>query len=233
MNITYSIKEWESNFFKRAIYSAELQDSHSLHSDSVDGLVTCNIDSHDYDKLDALCKFGYSYIEGDIDFCKKINFIESDNFNQELIATSNDIVELSAIVKGLYRFSRFREPWFREKERDLFYLMWLENAVNGSFDDICIISKDNVGAIAGFATVKITESSARIGLLGVRKNSERSGVASYLLSQAEEFAMLKNADQICVSTQISNISAIRLYTKNSFIPSSTSIWLYKNEIHTI
>lgn len=224
-----SLRKWDSNFFNRKIYDLSCQleeftkDHTALHSEE---LITEKVDSQDEDKIRALNDFGFLFCEGELLFEKRIS--ESKIVVSEIyLANVNDIDELLEMVPGLYSYSRFKSPWFTEVERDEFYKKWLENAVNASFDDFCLIQKDDFGKIVGFITLKIECGCAIIGLMGVNKHFQGQGIGKKLIENVELLAIKKKINKLKVATQMSNINAVNFYQRKNFNISKLSYWFYK------
>lgn len=222
-------KEWESQFFNQSIYDLNFD---QINSDLVDcpagSIITTKVNAQDYAKINSLNTLGFTYCEGDACFERNIKSQHSINEPSinEWLADCSSLSELKKMIPGLYVSSRFREPWFTTEQRDDFYQTWLENAVFATFDDCCLIIKDK-HTIIGFVTVKICDSVASIGLIGVHKEHHGKGVGKNLLDLVHRYCIKKHVIKIKVATQISNIAAINLYTKNDFKLSEISHWFYK------
>ena len=220
----YKKREWESSFFKREIVDIAWEENNNLLHSSA--LVTTKLKAQDYKKIDHLLSLDFKYCEGEVHFLKDVKG-HSDKLNFS-IAKHSDFNEISQIVSGLYEFSRFRAPWFTENERDSFYAEWIRKAILGSFDDCCIILKDsNNGPIKGFVTIKLNNSTSKIGLLGVNPENRGQGIGTELLAALEQYCISKLIKSISVATQISNLQAINLYIKNGYHVASTASWFYK------
>ena len=226
----FTLKEWESQFFNRRIFSLELPVIGIKNNDVPKGsLVTIKVNSADYSNLNALNKHAFSLVEGELLFRKAlpltVNPTSLTDFNA-YTATESSLDELKCIVSDLYVNSRFRAPWFTPEERSAFYQMWLENAVLSKFDDCCLILKSE-GAITGFVTIRIRQGEATIGLIGVAEPFQGQGGGKQLLELAQDYCISKKAKCIKVATQTSNISAASLYSKSGFAITDISYWFYK------
>lgn len=229
---------WDSNFFKKPIYDIDSNGKNNLdtlkENLNTNGLVTSKIKSQDLNKINELSSLGYSYCEGELDFIKQIQPIESTKLPDTNItpATPLDLPELNEIISNLYEYSRFKSPWFSQKERARFYTEWLKKAVHGTFDDICYLLKDKINqSILGFITLKVNANSGQIGLIGVSELARGKGVASQLLNHASNYFSSKGCHCFTVATQTSNLPAINLYIKNNFQVKSSSVWFYKGIKH--
>jgi len=230
MHNNFTVKEWDSHFFNKKIFSLVLTSENIKNTDwPSNSLITTKISSNNYQCLDKFNKYGFSFVEGEIVFKKNLlevnNSVSLSSFNCYL-ALENDIDELKDIVNNLYVKSRFREPWFSPAERDSFYQTWIENAVLSKFDDCCLVLKSE-SDISGFVTVRIRNNEAIIGLIGVASNFQGQGIGSKLLKLIETYCLANNVRNIRVSTQTSNTPAANLYSKNGFSIADISYWFYK------
>ncbi|MBH0038953.1 GNAT family N-acetyltransferase [Pseudoalteromonas sp. SWN166] len=230
MHKNFILKEWDSQFFNRRIFSFELP---AIETASYDwpkkSLTTIKIGSADYPCLDVINRHGFSFVEGELVFKKALPVTVKPasltDFNAYL-ATKSSIDELKLIVSDLYVNSRFREPWFSSLERDNFYQMWAENAVLSKFDDCCLVLKSE-GSISGFVTIRIRGEEATIGLIGVAEPFQGQGIGKKLLELVQDYCISKKATAVKVATQTSNISAANLYSKAGFAIADISYWFYK------
>jgi dTDP-4-amino-4,6-dideoxy-D-galactose acyltransferase len=227
--MTEAIKklDWDSDFFEMKIGTVE----------NLENLIESDFEKFDLiankvstSKLDISSRFadlGFTPVEGELLFVK--NIIISNKIVDSIplaVVNETEIGEVKRISMTSYNISRFKSPWFSEKQKNNFYGEWAEKAVLGLFDDICLAYKVR-GAIAGFITLKKCEEYLVIGLIAVDSDLRGQGIASKLLLGAEKYAIKQNCKYIKVATQLSNISASNLYIKNGYRLSETSIWLYK------
>ena len=230
MHNNFTLREWDSQFFNRRIFSFELPVIEiASHDWPKNSLTTIKVLSSDSSFLDEVNRHGFSFVEGELVFKKAVpvttklaSLTDFDAF----ITTENSIAELKLLVSDLYVNSRFREPWFTATERNSFYQMWVENAVLAKFDDCCLVLK-NEGSISGFVTIRIRESEATIGLIGVAEPFQGQGIGKRLLELVQDYCVSKKATVIKVATQTSNISAANLYSKTGFAIADISYWFYK------
>ncbi|MCF2908840.1 GNAT family N-acetyltransferase [Pseudoalteromonas sp. DL2-H2.2] len=230
MSELFKNKEWDSDFFKRNIYTVELDTlGNKIESWPKNSLITVKIDANNYQSLAHINNHDFSFVEGELVFKKVLPVTENvtslTDF-ESYLATEGSLVELKCVVTDLYVNSRFREPWFTSLERDRFYQKWIENAVLAKFDDCCLVLKVD-DTISGFVTVRIRGSEATIGLIGVAAPFQGKGIGKQLLQLVQKYSMAKNATVIKVATQTSNISAANLYEKDGFSITDISYWFYK------
>lgn len=193
----------------------------------------------------------YDIIQSKVEIDKKeiINFLESKNFNfinlevslvrnlsnynckktQYEIAQKKDIDDVCLIASDVFNKSRF-DIFERLTKQTInnFYSLWAKKSVLGTFDDYCIIERNNKKKIIGFVTLKLLDNdTAMIGLLGVKKSNQGSGVGSKLLNSTYSFLTEKNIERLIVSTQGTNYKALNFYYKNDFKLNKISSWYYK------
>ena len=197
--------QWDSQFFNKKIgYLNRINELCEEDCKDFD-LITCKVDTADYRGVDFLSNNRFSLVEAEVKFCKNIVEQEVSPVTKSLdYADSSHLDELIALAGTSYQFSRFRTPWFDEKQKELFYSEWVKNAVLGQFDDCCIILKDG-NNISGFVSVKKTEKEVSIGLIAVSRTYQGKGIATQLLELVEQYAVSHNCCRILVSTQLSNI----------------------------
>lgn len=219
---------WDSDFFGRSIcffdpvapYDDEVLANHLQPGT----LLVSKIPAANKPASDYLLKHGFVFVESEIVFEKKPN--SSDATLRYMKASLSEMPDLFSIVRGLYTTSRFREPWFSNEDRDRFYEAWVENAIRGTFDDCCLISK-NGADITGFVTIRSEHNTARIGLIGVASTSQGQGIGSQLIGAAEEYCQTASKRTLFVNTQGSNDAAKNLYVKNKFDVIDEYHWYYK------
>lgn len=226
----FTLKQWESSFFERDIFELTLKSSmKDIKAWPSNALVTIKVNAVDYSTLNIINTHGFEFCEGELQFHKTVpmSIVTAKEINYELfLADESSINELTLMVSDFYINSRFRTPWFTPFERDKFYQEWIKNSVLSSFDDCCMIIK-NETLISGFVTVRIVGDEAKIGLIGVRDSSRGQGVAGKLLQLVDEYCVKNGVTKVTVATQASNISAVRLYCKSGFHISNSSYWFYK------
>lgn len=224
--------KWESEFFKRPIFNIEPREVKKLtESDfselAQSSLVCCKVKPSNYEEYNSLANLRFFLAEGEVLFSKKLSLTQPlEKQSIGIFASTSELPGLLLKVKGLYTFSRFREPWFSVSQKDQFYQKWLENAVLGIFDDCCLLVIIR-GEIAGFVTLRLHSSSVSIGLIGVLPAFQGQGVGRQLLQLAEAYALENGKAEVTVVTQIANSPALKLYSANNYMISNTAYWFYK------
>ncbi|WP_241574335.1 dTDP-4-amino-4,6-dideoxy-D-galactose acyltransferase [Rosenbergiella nectarea] len=225
--MTINLLAWESAFFSQRVGKVDLaQLDHLSVEECADwDMVQAKVASTDYQSLDTLTGQGFALVEGEAELVIAI----TDTTRQPgiRIARPAHIDALRHLAGSLFTGSRFRAPWFEPSLTQQFYAQWIENAVQGTFDDQCLISLDEQGAVSGFVSLRHTEQIARIGLLGVASTYQGAGLGQLLLLAAADWARSKGLKELHITTQLSNLSAMRLYLRHGARLTSTSYWLYR------
>jgi dTDP-4-amino-4,6-dideoxy-D-galactose acyltransferase len=232
MHINGQLKRltWDSDFFRINTGLLLLGDGSALENDlSSYDLVQVKVSSTEDETILNLQRVGFTFVEGDVVFKSVLTGRSIDSQWRRHTAEEECLDTLRDIARKSFTVSRFREPWFRSADREEFYSVWVENAVNGSFDDICLIVKlDSI--IAGFVTVKVTGSDARIGLIAVDAEFRGKGVASMLMRLAESYSVAQGASVLHVATQIRNLGAMSLYAAAGYSIVETNYWFYRGRL---
>ncbi|QGX92759.1 dTDP-4-amino-4,6-dideoxy-D-galactose acyltransferase [Tatumella sp. TA1] len=218
---------WESAFFAQRIGKVDLSQLDTLTSAEANAwdLVQAKVASADYHSLDALSRQDFALVEGEAELVIALG--ETMRQPGIRVARYSHIEALRQLAGPLFTESRFRAPWFDQDLTQQFYAQWIDNAVQGIFDHQCLISVDQQGAIAGFVSLREVDEGARIGLLGVANTHRGAGVGRQLLLAAADWARSKGLTELHITTQLSNLAAMRLYLRHGARLTSTSYWLYR------
>ena len=218
---------WESDFFSQRIGKVDLTalEQLSFAEYSQWDVVQAKISSADYWSMDKLSRQGFVLAEGEVELAIAIK--ETTRQVGIRIARPSHIDSLRYLASTLFTATRFRAPWFEPPLIEQFYAQWIDNAVQGCFDDQCLIKLDSQGDIAGFISLRETDGVARIGLLGVSPEHRGQGAGSELLLAALDWARAKGCSQLLITTQLSNLAAMRLYLRHDARVLSTHYWLYR------
>ncbi|HBC7436045.1 dTDP-4-amino-4,6-dideoxy-D-galactose acyltransferase [Enterobacter bugandensis] len=214
--------EWESAFF--ALPSAIVrwrENAPALQEVDFSAWqrVQAKIPADRADLLDALQQHGFQLVEGEVDLA--ITLTRHDASGAE-IATEQDIPVLRQMAARAFAQSRFRTPWYAPDDSGRFYAQWVENAVKGTFDHVCMIFRAANGQIQGFVSLrKLNEREARIGLLAGR------GMGEKLMQAALHWAQLQQVETLRVATQVGNTAALKRYIASGANIDATAYWLYR------
>lgn len=235
MSVRASIEllAWESDFF--ALKTAKLALSPDAAPLTVAdfapyGLVQAKITTGDLNALDGLSALGFSLAESEVDFVLNVQAGTENamSYGPLCYAVSDDIAVIKAAAAQVFAQSRFRAPWYQPDDSARFYATWAEKAVLGTFDKDCLLVRNEKNETAGFVTLrKPDEQSARIGLLAVLPGNQGQGIGLKLMSAAQQWCAEHHCRVLRVATQLSNLAAMRLYTKSGGTIDSTAYWLYR------
>ncbi|HGJ5874416.1 MAG TPA: dTDP-4-amino-4,6-dideoxy-D-galactose acyltransferase [Arsenophonus apicola] len=226
------ILSWESDFFKRKtakLHFAPDAPVVSLAQLADYDIVQAKIATANTERIDTMLAMGFWLVEGEVDFCLDIASRIKDHRSELAVAAEKDIKFLKSIAATAFSHSRFRTPWYRLADNARFYSIWLEKAVKGTFDDVCLLVKNVQGDIQGLVTVRklAVEKEARVGLLATAPAHQGKGVGKQLLTAACQWCEQQGLERLRIATQISNIVAMRLYTQMGAQIESTAYWLYR------
>lgn len=214
--------EWESAFFARPSAIVRWRENAPALQEvdfSAWQRVQAKIPADRADLLDALQQHGFQLVEGEVDL--SITLTRHDAPGAE-IATEQDIPVLRQMAARAFAQSRFRTPWYAPDDSGRFYAQWVENAVKGTFDHVCLIFRAANGQIQGFVSLrKLNEREARIGLLAGR------GMGEKLMQAALHWAQLQQVETLRVATQVGNTAALKRYIASGANIDATAYWLYR------
>ncbi|MCM7430958.1 dTDP-4-amino-4,6-dideoxy-D-galactose acyltransferase [Enterobacter bugandensis] len=214
--------EWESVFFARPSAIVRWRENAPALQEvdfSAWQRVQAKIPADRADLLDALQQHGFQLVEGEVDL--SITLTRHDTSGAE-IATEQDIPVLRQMAARAFAQSRFRTPWYAPDDSGRFYAQWVENAVKGTFDHVCLIFRAANGQIQGFVSLrKLNEREARIGLLAGR------GMGEKLMQAALHWAQLQQVETLRVATQVGNTAALKRYIASGANIDATAYWLYR------
>lgn len=218
---------WDSHFFGKKMANFEQAEEVSaltLSQLNKYDFVQAKVNAHSHGSINQLQKLGFQYVEGEVVFRKPV--AEQCQKETMLPAQPDDLNQLISIVNNAYQYSRFCSPWFSPADRERFYATWVEKAVLGQFDDICLCIK-NEEKVLGFITLKKIDSICRIGLIAVAEDARGQQIGSRLMNLANSYALKQQLSTIQVATQLANIPAINFYNKLNYKTNSISHWLYR------
>ncbi|MDX8000556.1 dTDP-4-amino-4,6-dideoxy-D-galactose acyltransferase [Xenorhabdus sp. Reich] len=229
---------WDSQFFGLSTARLHLLPEDSLEAATITAaqldeyaLVQAKVPAQHTAIIDGLSALGFSLVEGEADLLLSIgsgNITESHARQELIFAKLQDIPALTAIAARVFTASRFRAPWYQPDDSGRFYATWVEKAVLGTFDHECLLINDEHGQMMGFVTLRdLGGHEARIGLLAAVPGSHQQGIGNKLMSAAQQWCHHHQIQRLRVATQISNIAALRLYTRRGAIIESTAYWLYR------
>jgi len=214
--------EWESAFFGLPSAIVRLSDDAPVMTEADFAAwqrVQAKVPASRVDVLDALQQHGFRLVEGEVDL--SIALTRHVSAGAE-VATEQDIPALRQLAAQAFSRSRFRAPWYAPEDSGRFYAQWIENAVKGTFDHVCLVFRSADGQIQGFVSLrKLSEHEARIGLLAGR------GMGEKLMQAALRWAQLQQLTTLRVGTQMGNTAALKRYIASGANVEATAYWLYR------
>lgn len=143
-------------------------------------------------------------------------------------AAPDDAAAIEAIAGRCFTLSRFHlDPAIGLERAHEVKRQWARNACNGRAKAVYVARRG--GAVCGFLAVLVNEGAGRtdavIDLVGVDSSHQGQG-AGRALSRFFVEQWRGRADRLRVGTQVSNISALRLYESIGFRVTETSYVLH-------
>ncbi|QDY40510.1 dTDP-4-amino-4,6-dideoxy-D-galactose acyltransferase [Candidatus Pantoea soli] len=218
---------WESDFFRQPVARLELDGALPLAGAIAqsDALLQVKVPAQRTAVIDALSLHGFQLVEGEADLA--LNIKRTERQTGVRIAREAQIPALRAAAAAAFSQSRFRAPWFDADDSGRFYAQWIENAVRGIFDNQCLIACDEQGALQGYVSMREVAGDVRIGLLAVLPDAQGKGVGQRLLLAAADWGRVRQLERLRVATQLSNLTAMRLYLRSGARLESTAYWFYR------
>ena len=146
--------EWESHFFGLPSAILRLRETAPALTDAdfrVWQRVQAKIPADRADLLDALQQHGFQLVEGEVDLAITLTRHEAPGAE---VAAEQDIPVLREMAAQAFARSRFRAPWYAPEDSGRFYAQWIENAVKGTFDHVCLVFRAADGPIQGFVSLR-------------------------------------------------------------------------------
>lgn len=220
---------WESEFF--GLSSARLSFSDdapalTLAALNAYAVVQAKVAASDLTTVDALSGVGFQLAESEVVFCLPI--VSGDvALPAWRVADTADIAVLRDAATRVFSHSRFRAPWYCAVDSGRFYAQWVENAVRGTFDHVCLIAHNAQGAPLGWVTLRQTQADqARIGLLAAWPGAP-AGVGMPLMALARHWCQQRRIAHVWIATQLGNTRALRLYQRSGAQIHDTAHWFYR------
>lgn len=218
---------WESDFFGFATARLDLAGD-LLLTDAVRhpaALLQMKVPAERADVIDEISRYGFQLAEGEADLAMNIKRTERQSGVR--IARETQIGDLRAAAAQVFSQSRFRAPWYPAGAGSRFYAQWIENAVRGTFDHQCLIASDPEGKLQGFISLREVQGDVRVGLLAVLPHAQGKGLGQRLLLAGTDWGRVRQLGRLRVATQLSNLSAMRLYLRSGARLESTAYWFYR------
>ena len=149
-------------------------------------------------------------------------------------AHEEDIGEVISFGKSAFGQSHlYADPRLPVDLSDKLHEEWLKNDILRGRAKFTFVAEIN-GELAGFISVLWDDTQHRIfgvghghiDLIAVRSNFQRQGVGNFLLTKALERLIQDGASLVTVSTQATNLNAIKLYQQSGFGLSGFEVTLH-------
>ena len=218
---------WESEFFGRTIgllscvpLGAEPQPEDLAGFD----IVQAKVQASQLEIADGLSRLGFRLAETEVRYSYEVR--PSGKTIDHAVAGPEHLSAVEDLARRVFRFSRFRPPWFLQEDAGRYYATWAAKAVAGTFDDECLIIEADQGLL-GFVTVKaVGDGTGRIGLLASGAKDPGRGVGATLVEVALAWCADRGIERMEVATQLSNANAMRLYERTGGLVDSVAYWMY-------
>ncbi len=226
-----NILEWDSKFFGFTVAQMEpVADflpglDQYAHENNVT-LVQCVCPLHKTDVIEQLEESGFRFADLRMTYTLSVPYNGLSQQTVLSIADQADIDSLKDIASRAFLDSRYYHPKFDCQASSRLFQLWVEKAVHGTFDDICLKSiVDN--QICGFITLKFKAQNSTIGLIGIEPSQEGKGHGRTLIQQAVCLCERNHISVLEAKTQGKNINAQNFYTGTGFKLTAMDMWFYK------
>ena len=211
---------WDSQFFSKKIYKLHIESN--LSTEEMISLKECGADLvylfalHPTNKIITLFdRVGACLYDKKVTYIKPVfpHNGKTFTFSFESIYELTPSVEKMAYQSGA--FSRFkRDPKLSSHFQSLYHT-WIKKSLKREIADEVIAAKYGNREI-GFISLSIQGGVGKIGLIAVDEDFRGLKVGSQLLAKAEQWFSGKAISFCEVVTQLDNIPACSLYSKNGF-----------------
>lgn len=140
---------------------------------------------------------------------------------------ASEVAEMEDIASDAYSDTRFYfDTNFPREKASALYRKWIARSCDGYADAVLVVPAEQ--GVAGFITCHLeSETTGRIGLVGVREDSRGKGIGRVLVEEAQDWFKRRNRREVRVVTQGRNIAAQRLYQNNGFRTATLQLWYHR------
>lgn len=219
--------DWDSQFFGMTIAELLFDTDQLLSQEAICqwDLLQAKLPSHDYQRIDMLQNNQFMLAESETEWVLALD--NTAHQPQIRLARPSHLCALKQLAATAFLQSRYRQPWFTAQQTAQFYSQWVENALQGVFDDICLVYTDKSDEVQGLVTARLSGKAACLGLLAVLPQAQGKGIGRQLLQAAADWARMQGARQLSINTQLSNLAAFRFYSKMGAVLQSTLHCFYR------
>ena len=119
----------------------------------------------------------------------------------------------------------FKDNNFNSLRVKEMYKIWVYKYANSELGKVFVFREQN--KILGYIIVSIENICfGKIELIGVSENHRGQRVGDKLINMSIEWFISRGVNIVSVVTQGSNISAMKLYSRNNFLPSEVNCWYH-------
>jgi len=199
--------------------------------------MSARVDASDLSSLHVLEEAGFLTVDGILTFAldlKEHSPVKPVNDFNIRLANADDATEAAVLARTAYVYDRFHADPFIDRElADELHADWVRNSCNDKAADAVLIAEDENGLL-GFVTCKLTgdmgcdlpkSSRGTIVLVASTPQARGRGIGYSLTMAALEWFRGSGCETVEVGTQLSNITASRLYQKCGFRLRATSVSL--------
>jgi dTDP-4-amino-4,6-dideoxy-D-galactose acyltransferase len=228
--------DWESRFFQLEIWTIQsgadgtssLQEL--LGSESGVDIWETKISIAETELIAEFLGAGFFLSDSACDFAIDLKNFERPRSTSHPItytATANDIPKIEKLLEQADFPTRFTREPFKTTDAGDFYKTWARNAIEGTFDDLCLVAEID-GQIAALLTLKkFNDEDARIGIVLTRTGLRRSGLGTSLHFAAAQIAKDWGKLRLRVSTQMTNRPMMGLIPRLGGRLLSTELCFYR------
>jgi dTDP-4-amino-4,6-dideoxy-D-galactose acyltransferase len=147
---------------------------------------------------------------------------------QASLAEAGELEQAQALVDGAFRVSRFYVDGNLDEARcDDFYRTWVMNSFAGPLADAIVVSRHQ-GMLDAFVTVqRQPDGTASLPLVAVRNDRRGIGVGGRVVNDALNWLGARGATRVTVTTQLANVTALRVYESAGFATQESGVWLHR------
>ena len=216
--------DWDSNFFEKKIGEFSISSEDDLNLECVEFDLVYVKQKEDFHV--EIPNFKQSYSENKVVYSKKLSKSQIGLELNPIVSTFDvdfniDVIYDLAFESG--KHSRFKiDPNFTESGFKSLYKIWVDNSLKKEFaDDLLLYLHDDV--VCGFASYKIFENFATIGLIAVNPKIQGKGIGTKLLKTIENKLVELNICELRIPTQLQNVQACHFYSKLGYTIIDTTI----------
>ncbi len=185
------------------------------------------VESSNFELLNDAVRCGHEIVDVRYTLARPLD--DADASATVDLATSDDTDDMARIARSAFRGSSrfFADPHLDDDRCGEFYETWLRNSANGQLSDAIAVSRRG-RLVEGFVTLRREPGgTASLPLVAVLDTARGRGVGATALTSALSWLAAKRAKSVSVTTQLSNVPALRLYQAAGFRTVGAGFWLHR------